>query len=143
MKKRLVALLLVSVLSLSLSCTKPDALTRIRNGDFSLVHKESYRGRLIFLADGKEYLTTVEHLRGIVENNMDIFDLLSERFYPIPHLGYRFKYAALDSENNSLVLRYFARIPEHPLYAGYQIQLVFDSGSRRLEKIYTSEVPLE
>jgi hypothetical protein len=143
MKKCFVTVFFVSVFSLSLSCGKPDALTSVRNGDFSLVHKDSYRGKLIFLADGREYLQTVDHLRVVIEKNMDIFDLISEKFYPIPHLGYRFKFAVLDSQNNSLVLRYFARIPEHPLYAGYQIQMVFDVGSRKLKKIYTSEVPLE
>lgn len=128
---------------LSMQCAKDDVLSIVRKGDMSKVYRESYRRGLVFLGDGKEYAASVERLRRVIDKNMDVLDLLTERLYTEPHLGYRFKYAALDDEKGVLVLRYFARIPEHPIYAGYQVQFVFDAESCDLLSIYTSEVPLE
>lgn len=143
MKTILHVSLLFSVLTLFVRCAKPDALQGVREGDFSMVRKGAYRARLVFLAEGREYSTTVEHLRAMIERNIDVLDLLSERLYAEPHFGYRFKFAAIDSANDILVLRYFARMGDHPVYAGYQMQLLFDIGSQQLLRIYTCEVPLE
>lgn len=126
-----------------LSCRGPNALAAIRAGDFSLVEEGSYAGRLVILTEGMEHFDTAQRLRGVVEENMDVLDLVSDRCHTIARLGYRFKYAAFDAGANALVLRYFARIVEHPLYAGYQIQLRFDADSRRLRRVYTAAVPLE
>ena len=142
--KRLVALVVgFSILITVISCRKKDEFDLLHNGDFSIVTKGSYRGNLLFLGDGREHRETVEHLRGLVERNFEILELISEKFYTIPHMGYRFKYAALDTESGVMMLRYFARIREHPVYAGYEIQFLFDSGSRKLTSVYTEEVPLE
>lgn len=108
-----------------------------------MVYKEEYRGRLVFLGDGREYADVVERLRHMIEENMDVLDQLTKRLYAEPHLGYRFKYASLDREHAVFMLRYFARIPEHPVYAGYQIQLIFDVESLELLRLHVSEVPLE
>ena len=126
-----------------LSCTKHDAMNSIRSGDFSIVCKDTFRGRIRFLGEGREHKESVEALRREIEENSDVLDIISERFYTIPYREYRFKFAALDEEKNHIVLRYFARIIEHPVYAGYQIQFLFDLESRRLLRVYTSEVPLE
>ena len=124
-------------------CQKRDDLGGIRRGDFSRVTEGSYHGRLQFLGDGGEYIQIVRHLRGTVEGDFDVLDVISDRFYEIPHLGYRFKYAAVDTTNGFLMLRYFARIGEHPVYAGYEIQFLFDAESQKLKIVYTDEVPLE
>ncbi len=105
--------------------------------------RDTYRGHLLFLGDGKEYRETVDYLRGVIKKNFEVLDVISEKFYTMPHLGYKFKYAALDTENGVMMLRYFARIREHPVYAGYQIQFLFDGDTRVLKGVYTVEVPLE
>lgn len=143
MIKYLTAIFCILPLLTSVSCKKRDGLDLLRAGDFSIVTKGSYRGNLLFLGDGRAYRETVDYLRGLIEIDFEIFDVISDRFYTMPHLGYKFKYAALDTKNDLLVLRYFARIMEHPVYAGYQIQFVFDNASRRLKVVYTEEVPLE
>jgi len=131
------------VVLLIISCRQNDVLTRVRAGDFSLVYKGTYRGDLRFLGEGREHESTVQDLRADIERDMSILDLISGEFYELPHKAYQFKYAAIDEDRDIILLRYFARIPEHPLYAGYQIQFVFSRMPLRPLKIYTSEVPLE
>ena len=86
---------------------------------------------------------STRNLRQDIEKNKDVLDLINQRFFAIPHKPYRYKFTALDEETNYLVLRYFARIGEHPLYAGYQIQFVFDPQSQTVTRVYTAEVTLE
>jgi hypothetical protein len=143
MKKRLVILMAMTMLCSSLSCKRQDQLSRIRAGDFSNVHEGTYRGRLKFLREISGYHESTENLRQDIEKNKDVLDLISHKFFTIPHKPYRYKFTALDEETGYLVLRYFARIGEHPLYAGYQIQFVFDPQSQVVKEIYTAEVPLE
>lgn len=134
----------VSLVALLLtSCRRNDVLSRVRAGDFSLVYKGTYRGNLRFLGQGREYETTVQQLRADIEGDMSFMDLISREFYELTHDEYHFKYAAIDAERDIILLRYFARIPEHALYAGYQMQFVFTRTPLRLLSIYTCEVPLE
>lgn len=143
MKACVRAICIVLFLLALVFCQKRDDLSGIRRGDFSRVAEGSYHGRLQFLGDGGEYIQIVRHLRGMVERDFVVLDVISDRFYEIPHLGYQFKYAAVDTANGLLLLRYFARIGEHPVYAGYEIQFLFDAESQKLKIVYTDEVPLE
>lgn len=143
MKRSILILWAVAFIYPFVACKKQDALSKIQSGDFSIVCKDTYRGQPRFLGEGKEHKGFVDALRREIERNSDVLDLISERFYTIPYQSYRFKFAALDEEKNIIVLRYFARIIEHPVYAGYQIQFLFDFESQRLLRVYTSEVPLE
>lgn len=143
MKTRLALFFIAIVIAAHMFCKRQDGLSKIHAGDFSIVYRGKYHGRLRFLGEGREYRELVEGLRAYVEKNMSVLSSISERFYTIPHKDYRFKFAALDETSDYLVLRYFARIDEHPLYAGYQIQFVFALPSRSLMKVFTSEVPLE
>jgi hypothetical protein len=132
------------IVAIDLSCKRNSELSRIRAGDFSIVCKDTYHGRLKFLGSGREYDKLVEGLRAEIEKDaMVILDIISDRFYTIPHKEYKFKFAAFDETSDCLVLRYFARIVEHPVYAGYQIQFVFSRTPRKLLKVFSSEVPLE
>jgi hypothetical protein len=142
-KKRLMIVMTVSILCSVLLCKRQDVLSRIRSGDFSNVHKGTYRGRLRFLRESSTYHESTKKLRQDIDENEDILILISQRFYTIPHKQYRYKFTALDEESNYLVLRYFARIGEHPLYAGYQIQFVFNPQSQTVTEVYTAEVALE
>ena len=143
MQTRLALFSIAIVVAAHTCCKRQDELCKIHAGDFSIVYEGKYHGRLKFLAEGREHRELVKDLRMYIERDTSVLSLISDRFYTIPHHGYRFKFAALDETSDCLVLRYFARIDEHPLYAGYQIQFVFALPSRILKKIFTSEVPLE
>jgi hypothetical protein len=132
------------ILVAGLSCTRNSELSRIHEGDLSIVHVGTYRGQLKFLGSGREYEKSTQSLRREIEKDgMVILDIISDRFHTIPHEDFEFKYVALDEINDCLLLRYFARIVEHPIHAGYQIQFVFSRTSHKLLKVFTSEVPLE
>ncbi|HEC79198.1 MAG TPA: hypothetical protein ENI34_08680 [candidate division WOR-3 bacterium] len=125
-------------------CAKKSSLERIVEGDFSLVAKGTYRGTTKFLRDGGVYIELVSRFRGEIEKKEEILSLIARKYFFVPQkMEFNFKFAALDEEKRCLILRYFARVVNHPIYAGYQIQFVYDIETKRLIKIYTSEVPLE
>lgn len=138
-----VVLFVLSLLCLGSACAKPDALKSARSGDLSMVCNEPYHGHLAFLYGTEEYSRVIEELRQAVEKEPGVLDRMTAAFFDEPHRDYVFKYGALDRTDNFLVLRYFARVVDHPLIAGYQVQLAFDIGSRACREIYVSEVPLE
>ena len=133
----------VVILILFLACGGESGIKAVRAGDYSMVGKGTYRGRLEFHGRG-EHLESVVKLREEIEqDDMVLLDMISDRFHKIPHAPYNFKFAAVDEVSDRLVIRYFARIIEHPIYAGYQIQFVFSRASGKLLRIFTAEVPLE
>jgi len=132
------------LLFLLIACREKDVFRNMREGDFSMVAQGTYHGHAVFLRDAGGYEDVVKELRAKIERNSDVLPLITKKFFSVSQeLRYRFKLVLLDKEKNYLIVRYFARIPEHPLYAGYQIQFVCDMDARRLVKIYTAEVPLE
>jgi hypothetical protein len=127
-----------------ISCRHADEFRKIREGNFEIVEKGTYHGRPQYIGQGGDYEDLVIKLRADIEKNSTLLPSITKKYFSTPYdLFYRFKFVALDKENNYLILRYFARIPEHPLYAGYQIQFVYAITTERLMHIYTSEVPLE
>ncbi len=138
-----VYLIVLSLLFFGNSCAKPDALRSALSGDLRMVYEKPYRGHLTMLYGTEEYSQTIEELRQAVEKEPGVLDQLTAAFFEEPHREYGFKYAALDRACNLLVLRYFARVVDHPLIAGYQVQLAFDVDSRACRQINVSEVPLE
>jgi hypothetical protein len=125
-------------------CTQYNPLKDLKNGDFSLVSMGKYRSKTAILKDGGAFKDLVHALREEIEEHKDLLPLITRVHYdPDDSLVYKFKYAALDSISNSIVLRYFARIKNHPIIAGYQIQFIFHVHSRELLDIYTLEVDLE
>lgn len=143
MKQYRVLTSLVFFLTYMLSCGGGSGVSAVRAGDYCIAGRGTYRGQLEFQGGG-EHLESVEKLRAEIEqDDMIILDMISDRFHTIPHAPYKFKFAAIDETSDRLVLRYFARIFEHPIYAGYQIQFVFVHSSGKLLRILTAEVPLE
>ncbi len=127
-----------------LACHTYDSFRSLKQGDFSLVFSGKYKEATTLLRDGAEYKGVVDRLRTEIEKNLFLLSRITKEHYDISGtLVYKFKFAALDSISNRLILRYFTRIYNHPLLAGYQVQLVFDAESRELVRIYTAEVPLE
>ena len=125
-------------------CQTYNPLERLKQGDFSDVEMGKYRGPTIFLRDGAQYKDIIDKIREAIEQDHDLFPEITRKYYDVPDiLVYKFKFAALDTVMDNFVLRYFARIYNHPIIAGYQIQFVFRVDSRRLTRIYTKEVALE
>ncbi len=138
--KRVLIICLFTVIS----CPKKDTLLRLQDGDFAIVVKGRFSGRPTFLNQGRQYKNLVDDLRGKIEKNRDILPLITKKFFSATgRLIYKFKFVAFDEEKNSLILRYFARTMNHPVYAGYQIQFVFDLKTKDITEIYTAEVPYE
>ncbi|KPJ74560.1 hypothetical protein AMJ52_00125 [candidate division TA06 bacterium DG_78] len=106
--------------------------------------KGRYAGNATYLPQLQEFESLIEQFRDEIETQYDALLLISKHFFPTDEtLSYRFKFVAHDEEKNYLIIRYFARTMNHPLYAGYQIQFVFDIHSKKLLHIYTDEVALE
>jgi len=127
-----------------LACQTYNPFKSLKQGDFEIVCAGKYKEATIFLRDGAEYKRVVDEFRSEIEKNRALLLMITKEHYDVSGmLFYKFKFAALDSIRTYLILRYFARIYNHPLLAGYQIQFVFNAESRELVKIYTAEVALE
>ena len=92
----LVILSLALVITANISCSRQDELSKIHAGDFSIVCRDKYHGRLRFLGEGREYRELVDDLRVYIEKNMSVLNLISDRFYVTGYQDYRFKFAAVD-----------------------------------------------
>ncbi|MGB3342208.1 MAG: hypothetical protein WBB37_12105 [bacterium] len=129
---------------LSAVCQTYDPLKNLKRGDFDIVNMGKYRGTALFLRDGAQYKEIIDVLRSEMERNGDLLPKITRIHYDAPGiLVYKFKFAALDSVMDNFILRYFARLYDHPILAGYQIQFVFNADSRELVSIFTFEVGLE
>lgn len=125
-------------------CSRRDIWNQIRHNNFELVEKGTYGGTLIYMPHPGEYEKLVNQYRNEIEANVDLLPLITKQeFFVKEDLVYQYKFTWLDQKNNFLILRYFAHIFKSPVYAGYQIQFVYDTYKNRLIKIYVSEVPLE
>jgi hypothetical protein len=125
-------------------CVKKNEFQKIKNGDFSIVTMGTYHGKPVYIGQGREYQILVNDFRDEIDRNKEILPMITRKYFLVAEtLIYKFKYVAIDKEKNYLILRYFARVMNHPVYAGYQVQFIFDITKRQLVDIYTAEVPLE
>jgi hypothetical protein len=135
---------IIVFLSLIIFCKQNNEFQKIRDGNFNGVTKGRYAGNATYLPQPLEFERLIERFRNEIETQSDVLPLISKHFFPADEmLSYKFKFIAHDAEKNYLIIRYFARTTNHPLYAGYQIQFVFDIYSKNLIHIYTDEVALE
>jgi hypothetical protein len=129
---------------LPIMCRTYDPLKNLKQDDFGIVNKGKYRGTTIFLRDNGQYKQDIDILRSEIRKNHDLLPKITRLHYHVPEtLVYEFKFAAFDSLMNNFILRYFARVYDHPTIAGYQIQFVFNADSGELLCVFTSEVALE
>jgi hypothetical protein len=134
----------IAFLFILFACREVDEFSNLRAGNCDIVIRGRYQGRPIYLPPGSEYEELIRPFRNRIEKNIDVLPMITRKFFfASSKLLYKFKFTSLDREKNLLILRYFARVVNHPIFAGYQIQFVFDIDSKRLIKIFTSEVPLE
>ncbi len=145
MKHQLVPLSILIVISLAATgCGRKTLLQRIDDGDLSSVYQGQYTGTTRFLREGAEYKGTVDMIRAEIEAHEDLLMVMTEKYFPVDELmAYKFKFAMVDDTQGELILRYFARWSDHPVFAGCQLQFIYDLDARQLVKIFASEVPLE
>jgi hypothetical protein len=137
-------LVTVMVVSFSVTCTKRGIFQDIRRGNFDSVTKGRYAGHASYVPQPQEFERLIAQFRDEIETHIDVLSLISNHFFSTDEtLSYRYKFVAHDEEKNYLIVRYFARTMNHPLYAGYQIQFVFEVHSKKLVHIYADEVALE
>jgi|GEM_PF-866316 len=127
-----------------LFCSHTDVWYQMRRNNFELVEKGSYRGTLKYMPHPGQYEKLVNRYRQEIEKNLDLLPLITKQHFLVNEdLIYQYKFTWFDEKNNFLVLRYFAHIFNHPIYAGYQILFVYDTHKNIIIKICVSEVPLE
>ena len=134
----------ITISVITTECSRKTILQKIDEGDLSGVYQGRYQGTTRFLRDGAEYKKTVDMIRREIEAHEDLLMVMTQKYFPVDDLmPYTFKFAMVDETQRELILRYFARLPDHPIFAGCQLQFVYDLDTRQLTKIFTSEVPLE
>lgn len=83
-------------------------------------------------------------LRQDIEANEKLLRQLVRKHYDVKSpLEFQFSYAALDSANCRLVIRYFAPNAQPDELAGWQIQFIYRLPKFTLDSIYVWAVPLE
>ena len=144
MYARITKVFVVSLLAIFIACPRKNIFEKIINDDWSIVATGRYQGKTIFLPDGGDYKTLVDQIRAEISQHKEVLPMVTTHFFPVyNNLTFKFMYGAFDEEKNYLILRYFARIYEHPVYAGFQIQFVYDVNKKNIVTIYTAEVPFE
>lgn len=134
----------MGVLCVMITCRSVDVFERIRNDTYDHIFCGTYHGSALFTRDGGAFASLIVDFRHRVETNADVLSHIVHRsFSTSEQLVFKYKFTAHDAEKRYLILRYFARIPEHHLFAGYQIQFVFEIPTKKLIEVYTAEVPLE
>jgi hypothetical protein len=145
MKRGIVWLSVVIIMCIAaVVCSPRSTLQKIEGGDLSSVVQGRYVGTTRFLRDGAEYKETVDAIRADIEAYEDLLMVMTGKYFPTDELmSYTFKFALVDDTQQELILRYFARLPDHLVFAGCQIQFVYDLKTRHITTIFVSEVPLE
>lgn len=134
----------LAVCILATVCGRKTLFQKIDQGDLSGIVHGQYRGTTRFLREGGECAEYVDAFRREIEAHEDLFMPITEKYFPTYGLKpYRFKFALLDDAEHEMILRYFARLPDHPVFAGCQLQFVYDLDTGNLTRIFVSEVPLE
>ncbi len=139
-----ILIIFLALIVISVCCSRPDIWYKMRQGDFEIVEKGDYRGTLIYMPNPGEYEKFVSKYKKEIEKNIDLLPLMTRKLFIVEEdLVYQYKFTWLDEQNKFLVLRYFAHIYKDPVYAGYQIQFVYDTKTNKLIKIFVLNIPLE
>jgi len=121
---------------LVLSCHE-DIKKSITADDFRIVMPGKYPG---FTVPYHETELT-KGLRKALDQ--DILNLIAQRVYPESgDLEYRYMSTRFDEKSQNLIIRYFGKIKEDSVLAGYQIQFVFKN-KKDLFLVCVAPVPLE
>jgi len=134
----------MGILCVMITCRSVDVFEHIRNDTYDHILRGTYHGSARFIRDGGAFAPLIADFRHRVETNADVLPHIVHRVFSTSvQFAFRYKFTAHDAEKDYLILRYFARIPEHHDFAGYQIQFVFEIPTKKLVGVYTAEVPLE
>lgn len=111
----------------------------ITKDDFAVVRPGRYPGYTIPFGESE----IMKGWKSRFDDDQQLLNLVVQRVYPLlGDLHYRYTSTRFDRENNRTVVRYFGRVVDDPVIAGYQIQFVFDA-KNKLIMVCVSSVPLE
>jgi hypothetical protein len=117
---------------------------RITANDYALAQEGTYAGHLRIKNGDPRLEALVRPWREEVDEHPELLRGVAEKYFSLPEpLEFHYMYIGEDSVAHRVLLRYFAYDPHPVIMAGWQVQLVFDAGTKRLLEVYTTEVPLE
>ncbi|HEX7320522.1 MAG TPA: hypothetical protein VF399_09235 [bacterium] len=134
----------MTAVALAVACHPVRFWKDLRTGDYTLVEAGTYHGFPRYLQHPGAYEAIVRQCRAQIEKNTDLMPRITGRYFAVTQeLRFQYKFTSIDSVSQCLIVRYFARIADDPLYAGYQIQFVYALQQRDFVRVFTSRVPLE
>jgi hypothetical protein len=120
------------------------SVTRFAAADALPVDSGRYPGPLRMLSSDHPLFVKTATLRADAEAHEQILrKLVRDRISVKSPLEFQFMFAAQDSLNHQLILRYFSRAADQTEFAGWQVQLVYSLPSLRPVHAYVQAVPLE
>lgn len=145
---RTLRLVLLFPVLLGCLASRFDWLKALEAGDYSSVEAGRYPHRTEILASASEHGKAVDELRKAIGRDPKTMNRIAEHFFPqgegdLSNLRFRWQFAGTDDQNSRLVLRYFAAIQQPFIFAGYQVQFVFQLPGQTFEKVYIDQLPLE
>lgn len=145
MKPSAISILSAALLALSITACRTASLwTELAAGDYRRVERGRYHGSPQYLPHPGPYEETVNRCRAEIENHHESLASITRSVFPVAEsLCFEYKFASVDQDSQAIILRYFARIRDHRVIAGFQIQFVYDLRSTVLRRVLTAEVPLE
>lgn len=117
--------------------------TRLAADDFAVVRLGRYPGDVHIMNGNPRLERLVAPWRAELESNPDLLHRAAGKYFSMPREP-EFHYMSVgeDSTTGRVLLRYFAYAPKPVVYAGWQLQFVFDSRGRLLD-VFAAELPLE
>jgi len=137
-------------MTLVLGClgSKSDWVERLERNGYSSVEVGRYPHRTEIVRPPYQDDKMLKELRTAVERDPAVMNRMAATLFPEGegdplNLRFAFRSVGIDREEERLVLRYFAPIPDPFIFAGYQIQFVFALPSGDFQKAYVAQLPLD
>lgn len=132
-------------------CSPFSEIERIKQGDFQKVFKGYYENDFVLIPETGRFEPIIKQWRAKIESDKSLLSQIVRHYYNLSEIKeFEFKYVGYDSLNNNIILRYFGYNPnltlvegKPPPPAGWQVQFVFSLKEKRLNRVYTWELPLE
>ena len=126
------------------ACATSGIIAKVAQDNYALVQEGHYSGSVRVKNDDSTLQKLVQPWRHEIEANPEFMRGIAEKYFSMPiESRFGYMYTGEDSAARRVLLRYFAYDPHPIVYAGWQIQFVFDRPAKKLVSVYAVEVPLE